>query len=65
MKNHWLVRAYLKFPLWGKIAAPLAAVFLLVSVLKIAQWAFWLGLLGFIAYMGASAFLYFKNKKES
>ena len=65
MKNHWLVRTYLKFPLWGKIAAPLATVFLFLAVLKAVEWAFWLGLIGFVAYMGASAFLYFKDKKKS
>ena len=64
MKTNWLLRAYLQMPLWGKIAAPLVALFLLVSVLKAVKWAFWLGLLGLIAYFGASAFLYFKDKKK-
>lgn len=65
MKTNWIVRAYLQMPLWGKIAAPLVAVFLFVSVLKAVKWAVWLGLLGLVAYFAASAFLYFKDKNKS
>jgi len=64
MKTNWLLRSYLQMPLWGKIAAPLVALFLFVSVLKAVKWAFWLGIIGLIAYVGASAFLYFKDKKK-
>lgn len=64
MKNHWLVRTYLKMSLVSKVAIPVVAIFLLFAVLKTIKWAFWLGLLGLIAYLGLSAFLYFKDKKR-
>jgi hypothetical protein len=64
MKTNWLLRSYLQMPLWGKIATPLVALFLFVSVLKAVKWAFWLGIIGLLAYVGASAFLYFKDKNK-
>ena len=65
MKTNWLVKTYLSLPLWGKIAAPTAAVVIFLAVLKTIKWAFWIGLLGLIAYLIASAVLYFKDKNKS
>lgn len=65
MKKNWLVKSYLSLPLWGKVAVPAAGAFLVISVLKTLKWAFWLGLLGLVAYFIASAVLYFKDKRNS
>lgn len=64
MKKNWLVKSYLSLPLWGKIAAPAAGIFLIVSVFKALSWAFWLGLGALIVYLIASAFLYFQDKNK-
>ncbi len=64
MKKHWLMQAYNRLPLGGKIALPIVGVFLVFAVLKTIKWAFWLGLIGLAAYLGLSAFLYFKDKKQ-
>lgn len=65
MKNHWLLKAYLKLPLWGKVAAPAAGIFLVVSAFKALSWAFWLGIAALVVYFIASAVLYFKGNKEN
>lgn len=62
MNKHWLVKTYLAMPLWGKIATPIVAVFLFLATLKAIKWAFWLGVLGLILYLGASTVLYFQDK---
>lgn len=64
MKNHWLLKAYFKLPLAGKVAVPVVGIFLVFAILKTVKWAFWLGLLGLVVYLGLSAFLYFKDKKS-
>jgi len=64
MKNHWLIRFYQNLSLGGKVAVPVLGIFLIISVLKTIKWAFWLGLIGLVAYFGLSAFLYFKDKNR-
>ncbi|RMG62201.1 MAG: hypothetical protein D6722_18730 [Bacteroidetes bacterium] len=62
MNKNWLLKTYMAMPLWGKVVTPLVAVFLVLAALKAIKWAFWLGLIGLILYLGASAVLYFQDK---
>ena len=64
MKNSFLFQTYLKLPLWGKVAVPAIAIFLVVSVFKAVSWAFYLGLFAVAAYFILSGFLYFQDKKR-
>lgn len=62
MKKSFLFQSYMKLPLWGKVALPAVAVFLVVSAFKALSWAFYLGLFAVAAYFIASAILYFRDK---
>ncbi|MEZ4775827.1 MAG: hypothetical protein R3D00_21785 [Bacteroidia bacterium] len=64
MKKSLLVQMFMKLPLWGKVAIPAVAVFLVISIFKTLSWAFYLGLFAIVAYLIASAFLYFNDKKR-
>ncbi len=64
MKNSFLFKTFLKMPLWGKVAVPAVAIFLVVSVFKAMSWAFYLGILAIAAYFILSGFLYFKDRKK-
>ncbi|MDX2248168.1 MAG: hypothetical protein SF052_15395 [Bacteroidia bacterium] len=64
MKKSLLIQAYMKLPLWGKVAVPAVAVFLVISIFKTLSWAFYLGIFAVIAYFAASAVLYFRDKKR-
>lgn len=64
MKKNMLIQMYLKLPLWGKVAVPAVGVFLVISIFKTLSWAFYLGIFAIVAYLIASAFLYFNDKKR-
>ncbi len=64
MKNHWLFRTYLRLPLWGKIAAPLVSILLVMSVFKMVKAALGLALLGGLAYLVIAAFNRYNKSKE-
>jgi len=64
MKNHWLYKTYTKLPLWGKIAAPLVAVLLFMSVFKMIKAAVGLAILGGIAYVVILAYNKYNGSKE-
>ncbi|TAE49866.1 MAG: hypothetical protein EAZ89_13365 [Bacteroidetes bacterium] len=63
MDKNWLLRSYMKLPLWGKVAIPLAAVFLVVAALKALNVALWLGLIGVAVYVVLQVADRFSGKK--
>ena len=65
MKNNWLFKTYMSFPLWAKIAAPLLSVLLVMSLFKLMKAAVGLALLGGIAYVVIMAYNKYNAGKES
>ncbi|MEO0900365.1 MAG: hypothetical protein AAFY71_28405 [Bacteroidota bacterium] len=64
MKDHWLYKTYTKLPLWGRIAAPLVAVLLFMSLFKMIKAAIGLAVLGGLAYLVITAYNRYNAKKE-
>ena len=64
MKNHWIFKAYMGLPLWGKIAIPAVAVFLFLALLNFAKMAVGIAALGAIAYGVIWLFNRFNKGKE-
>lgn len=56
MKKHWIFKSYMKLPLWGKIAAPFIALFLISALFNMMKLAIGLAVLGGIAYVVISLF---------
>lgn len=64
MQNNWLFKSYMRLPLWGKIATPLVAVLLVMSLFKMLKAAVGLAVLGGIAYVVISAYNKHNSGKE-
>ncbi|GAB4414843.1 MAG: hypothetical protein OHK0039_23020 [Bacteroidia bacterium] len=62
MKSNWILKTYLSLPLWGKIALPLAGVFVVMALLKMVKWAFWLAVIGVVVYLVANLMGYSRKQ---
>lgn len=62
LRNHLLYKGYLSLPLWGKITIPVAVLLILMVLKSILTKGFYIGIFLLVAYLGFSAFLYFKDK---
>lgn len=65
MENNWLFKTYMRLPLWGKIAAPLVAILLVMSLFKMMKAAIGLAVLGGIAYVVISAYNKYNTGKDA
>ena len=64
IRNNLLVKGYTSLPLWGKIGVPVLGFILISMLVSTMKWVFWLGIIGLIAYLVLSAFLYIKDKRK-
>ncbi|MCI4670658.1 MAG: hypothetical protein MRZ79_21160 [Bacteroidia bacterium] len=65
MQNNWLFKTYMRLPLWGKIAAPLVLVLLVMSLFKMLKVALGLAALGGIAYVVIFAYNKYNAGKDA
>ncbi len=60
-KKNTLLKAFNGLPLWGKIAVPLAGFLVLSFAYTMIKNILWVGLIGIILYLLASAYFYIKD----